>query len=397
MGGKIPFWRSCGWFARLLAVVCLLGWLGAVLELCSARVPIRRATTLVGVSKLGKPWPLMSGDGRWLATVSHDPGLDTLSLWETSTGLMLTKFQEPNIDWVGFSDDGSMVAAGSKACRVKVWDTRTSVLLTTVHTAAELQKGAFSPNGKFFAAQEGLGVGVWEIPSGSRVAKLPYEELNFPDSFSRDGQHLVVSLGPGHLLALLDWRTGQIREINKRFPTQPCGFAPDGRTMATDDPMGNVIISDIASDEPIARYRPGVADRVPKYLTFSHNGKMLAVEVYEFSKPYQRLAYSLGIELPDRLQPEMRHSVVLDVETGRRLATLPLTRHPAFSPDDKTLVTYSEDEDAIVLWDLPPQTRMDFRFVLPVLIGTIALTFFCWYLWRNESRKRYMESHAPMS
>jgi WD40 repeat protein len=119
----------------------------------------------------------------------------------------------------------------------------------------------FSPDSRLLAAI-GEGGHVWEVASGQPLIDLPeaatYRNPSMPDSllaaFTTDGRRLAFA-APRHLM-VCDLQTSKV--IVKRpvpeyllrdvaWASGGVAFAPDGRTVATGCPDGNILLWDVSS------------------------------------------------------------------------------------------------------------------------------------------------------
>src|SRR5262249_912860 len=100
-------------------------------------------------------------------------------------------------------------------------------------------------------------------------------------------------------------------------------------------------------------------------LTFSQDGRFLVMvvrDVYPLEGLQRRY---LGMDS----SPISFSAVVLEASTGRAIARGPRSLYAAGS--DSALATYSYDNDAVQLWDMPPRRR--FHPLVPSIALAIAL------------------------
>ena len=90
----------------------------------------------------------------------------TVRLWDAASGECLHRFPAFRRDPGGlaFSADGSLVAAGSREGRVRVWEVASGREKADLDwKCGRVRDIAFSPNGSTAAAGCGKGVVVWDL------------------------------------------------------------------------------------------------------------------------------------------------------------------------------------------------------------------------------------------
>jgi WD40 repeat protein len=175
----------------------------------------------------------VSPDGRYVATGCHDgPGAQ---VWDPVTGRRLHDFPVGPVCPVDWSPDGRWFATGSDAgggCRlweVGTWKPGPVIGGLLTHT------GAFSPDGRYVAAETGGGVlRVVEVDSGREAARLedPSGDRAETRAWSPDGGRLVVVAHGQRSVHVWDLRAAR-RELEAvrladGFPALPPRPAPPG-------------------------------------------------------------------------------------------------------------------------------------------------------------------------
>jgi WD40 repeat protein len=176
-----------------LSLVCLL--------FCA---PYAQAQRPEIVTQSGHAYPVLSTafspDGRLVAT---GDAMGTIKFWEVQTGRQLrsTSAHKGRVTRLVFSKDGGALASESKPGNsnvelyadesVRLWNVRTGKMLVELN----LTPFAFSPDGKVFAAGDGLKINLWDASDARPLRTLaghahPLGTL----AFSSDGK-LIGSSG----------------------------------------------------------------------------------------------------------------------------------------------------------------------------------------------------------
>jgi WD40 repeat protein len=239
----------------------------------------------------GQEGPVFSGvystDGKLLATA----GLETVRLWDTTTGKQLHVMSHPPL--VFFTDDGKFLVSSSNARQeVIVWSTTTG---KAVQGLTKRTGGiAVSRDGKI-ATMSGTQATVHDISSGKEV-------------FTFNCQAGITS---------------------------NMVFSPSGRLLVLGTEPGLLVV-------PIPNLRPdeAVAESGPKKLGFVETLNGSGADSLEFSSDGKRLLETGGIVM--RVWDVASKKVLLRVEEeGRRTLT--------FSPDGKRIA--GDDVDSLRVWD----------------------------------------------
>jgi WD40 repeat protein len=112
---------------------------------------------------------------------------------EMSQESQTTSRHTSQVDCVTFSDDGQLVASGSRDKTVKIWDASTGQCLTTFcgHRSS-VNVVTLSPDSKLCASW-GFDhvIRIWQVRTGKQVSTFDYHHYLYGMSFSQDGTQLV--------------------------------------------------------------------------------------------------------------------------------------------------------------------------------------------------------------
>ena len=239
---------------------------------------------------------------------------NTVNVWDVNNRTKLASFNghvQP-VTSVAFSGDESLLATGSLAGVVKLWDTETKQELVTLgpdegHVAvSDLE---FSPDGTVLAATRSKDVLLVEVATGREYARLtPHTAEVSSIAFSPDGRTLATACLP------------------KRYDVHMIAI------------NGNVNLWDTATGKHKVRYGPWHDVSHLLSVAFSADGKTLAVGGGSGFNPLN-----------------FGSAILLDVVTGRELGHLKghsgYVTSTIFSPDGKTLATGSND-GTVKVWDM---------------------------------------------
>ena len=185
-----------------------------------------------------------SQDGTILAAGSAD---STVVLWDVHTREQIAVLEghTARVWTVTFSPDGSILAAGSQDGTIVFWDVVTrKVILPVERHSNYVTEVAFLPDGKTLAAV-GLGddtVKLWDVATREEIGTLQMPtDLVSSMAFSPDGKTLAAT-SEGAIL-LWDVATlGEIATLRHSKHVNALAFSPDGATLAASVPGESAIV-----------------------------------------------------------------------------------------------------------------------------------------------------------
>ncbi|HEV3261097.1 MAG TPA: hypothetical protein VG013_29870 [Gemmataceae bacterium] len=233
----------------------------------------------------------VSPDGRFLALAER-----TIRLLSARTGKEIRRLQDDRLGTpnLGFSPDGSMLAAVGSTGRIDLWEVATGKQvrqLNTVHTG--LASFVFSANGKVLAAvNKGLlnnSVHAWDVATGTELGRFdPVQKYNIRLALSPDGTTLASAgqyvpregndrrQDTNQTVQLWDVATGKERRRLKVGTGSATAtvFSPDGKTVITADGAAALSVWSVATGKQLRRFagRRGIGAS----LDLSPDGKTLA-------------------------------------------------------------------------------------------------------------------------
>ena len=206
----------------------------------------------------------ISQDGLFALTTS-ERGVD---IWETKTAQRLRKLAPPGTVYnAQFSPDGQRIATATwdnGAGVVSLWETTTGKLLTeVVRNKAGYRFASFSPDGqRLVTAGEDKLAQVWDLESGQSIGEpIRHGAWVFHASFSPEGRTIVTASFDG---------TAQVCDVETGHPLMPPLQHPAGVKSAHFSPDGRYIIT--ACWDFTARIWNARTGR-PLHPFLKHNGK----------------------------------------------------------------------------------------------------------------------------
>jgi WD40 repeat protein len=294
-----------------------------------------------------------SPDGRWLASGTGVGRTGEAMEWDTTTGQVHARLKGTSgaIRSLVFSKDGRTLVAGCEGGRVVRWEASNGELRSTHQLGDhQVRRTAVSSDGRTAAtdsrpSQGPAFVTIWDLDTGREQAVLEAPENRIGALvFSNDGSMLAAGSGRSAESTGRDpdrdlpsevrvWDLSgpkpveRARLVGGAFRVEHLAFAPDGRTLASSEIFGTVLLRDIASGRPRKSFQ-GEQNHSGVPLAFSPDGTTLA---------------ECG-----------RYVTLRDTETGAVRATIgPRWVYAvAYSPDGQTLAA-ALDDGTVALRDVP--------------------------------------------
>jgi WD40 repeat protein len=209
-----------------------------------------------------------SSNGNML--LSLDCNNNLLQIWNPNTGkcLRVVKARSEDVSSAAISPDGKLLACGNLEGTINIWNSQTGKYLHSlsgdVSFAASI---AFSPDGTLLAIGGGFDIEVWNPHEGKKTTEVHDKRNNVSSlAFGAAGKVLVSAswavtfsgiTSSGEAARTLPdvriWNplTGECLRVLKGHKTSvnAVAFSPDGRTLASADAEGNIIIWGIPEDE----------------------------------------------------------------------------------------------------------------------------------------------------
>jgi len=334
-----------------------------------------------------------SPDGAMLASTSIDA---TIKLWDTRSKMLLRTIagRGAHVSSVCLLRRGSRFAAAVDQT-VKLWDTETGALLRVLSGhRLRISSVAVSPDGRQLvsASRDGT-IRLWDVESGSLLRTLKgHGGAVVAVSFCPDGRRFA-SAGIDKAVRLWDARNGSLLQTLTKYatPLTAVACAARGDVVSSADEGGTIILWRSGRGELLVKpYEPVSSEKRVSSLAFSPNGRILAaanddgtIDLWEtengdFLQALAGLARRLGA-----------HQAFLSV---------------AFAPDGRTIAS-GDDNGVIDVWDVKSREPHGLRYADRYLVGAVAYSrggrMFATghasevYLWDAASRSVLRTIKAP--
>jgi WD40 repeat protein len=210
----------------------------------------------------------------------------SIDLWDVETGSQIQRITEPGTSFysIGFSPDGSVMAAAGTENRVDVWNIRTSQKIGGFPGRDEtFYAVAFSPDGRFLAGGGTNGwIYLWDVATGKEIS-------------------------------VLDGHSAPVRSI---------AFDPGGNILASGSDDGTVKLWDVSTSEEIATLvatdRYNYVTAIPgNYYTASKAGfRGIAFRINNRGYPFEQ--FDLKFNRPDAVLQKLGKAPQSLIQAYRR-------------------------------------------------------------------------------
>ncbi len=254
----------------------------------------------------------------------------------------ITLADEKGITSVVISPDGMRIASGSVDGTVRLWDAESGAQLQClshgIGHSARVTSVSFSRDGRQIFSTESGSVHVWDSASGTEVASL---KTNKNDHFRTPlgTEHCCIAIGTHYKTARVwDVITGaELHSFLYGEPVDSVAISVDCRRFAVGLSDGNVYVRDAASGAELTRFTVERTRTWVQSLAFSNNGQRIA-------------------------SASANNVRVWDLASGDEIACLEghedVVTSVSFSPDDRLIVSGSEDQTARI-WDCASWTQVN--------------------------------------
>ncbi len=307
-------------------------------------------------------WPLgFSPDSHTIATSSDE----AITLWDAEAGSIRTSWTAGKLLGYGaFSPDGrtfaAPVTAGAGAGTICVYDTATGQPTISWRAKCNWVYGlAFIDSGRRLRARlgdetDGRTIITWDVKTGQQTSSLVWlsgaKTAGCDTVISPDNRLLAVVPMLERIVTIWDVETGrELTKLRTSLHAKRVGrgmaFSDDSRTLVIGRFGGSFEIWDVPSGQ-LKKELPGHTDDYMSHeIHLAPDGKTL-VSRGEYMAPSSHLgAVKLAASrmISGKTWRPPSEVIVVEIETGLRLARTMGATRPLYSPDSATIATYESD------------------------------------------------------
>jgi WD40 repeat protein/transcriptional regulator with XRE-family HTH domain len=305
-----------------------------------------------------------SPDGTRIASANND-GSNYVNIWDAATGAILFRGNLGHMAGphdIAFSPDGTFVATIGEDQKVKIWDSVTGEVLSTLsgHTSPS-ESVAFSPDGTHLVTAGGgdKTVRVWDLTPSKEALFIPFANTATnawwgEPSYSPDGTRLLTGYTDANI-RIWDAVTGKelLQLIGQNTNSQPTAYSPDGKLVAAANEDMTITVWDAQTGKQKISL-VGANDSIYS-IVFSPDGTRLVSTNYNDGK-----------------------IIIWDLNSGKTLLTMQGADQGvlsvAYSPDGKRLITGNYNDsgtDGADIWDAATGEKM-FTLSVDGIVTTVA-------------------------
>ncbi len=259
-----------------------------------------------------------SADGRLLVTATKYS--NDISVWRVADGTLLWNAKaEQEVERVAFSPDGKFLAAGGEDDLLRLFSPLDGKLLMTLPHTSGIDSLRWSRDGATLAAGEEDGIlRLWRMPDGKQVGQAEVGGAINELDFTKDGK-LLVAAGDKtgvRIFNTSDMHLAKVLHRDGNAPTIAARFSPDDRLVAAGGHEGYVLVWNVG-DGRLLKHLNFTGQKV-ETLTFSPDGQHL---LYAGHDPHIRVVRLSDWALVHQSQPVDNAEYVAFSANGSFLAS----------------------------------------------------------------------------
>jgi WD40 repeat protein len=305
-----------------------------------------------------------SKDGKYIAS----GGGNSVIVLDSTTGLTVARMTHKDLVYsVAFSPSGSYVASGGHDGKVCIWEIATSKRVYCFTKDDGVYMVIYSPDGKYVAAGGEQFIDIWDVSTGSQVARLKVNTGRiYSLCYSFDGK--LLASGDSKNARVWDWSISkEIARLKHTEPVLTVAFSPDGKQIISGSEDFTARVWDVGTETEIARREHAGA---VTSVAFHPDGKIVisgsrdnTVRIWNASNGSELLRLNHdGSVFVAAFSQDGKYIVtgsadntarIWEAGTGREVARMThdaLVSSAAFSPDGKRVVSGSYDQ-TVRVWE----------------------------------------------
>lgn len=351
----------------------------------------------------------ISSDGTTLASTERDITDQDIAieLWDIETGKHKKTLSghKKSVECIAFAPNGKTLASGIRDYSIILWDIETGKHKKTLKKHSnDVRKVVFSPDGKTLISFDRSGMlRVWEVETGKLMHSLrDHTNIATSISLSPDGLTLV-SGSPNGDIHLWDVATGKHKKTFKghKNSVTSVSYSSDGLTIASASWNNNIRLWDVTTDKlknrmdiPLENMRNVQFCPVNQLVASTTKNSLYVWKLDTLQLKYPPIAHerspyanvSLSFSPDGKILASIGKSQSIhmwDVETGSHMITLDLKgnsqkiKNIIFSPDRKTLASFSPFSKKIDLWHVATGVHKHTLTDVHILINDYRMLVSC--------------------
>jgi len=259
-----------------------------------------------------------SPDGRFVATATKYS--NDMSVWRVADGALVWSVKaEQEVERVAFSPDGKTLAAGGEDDLLRLFDASNGKLLKAIPHTSGIDSLRWSADGSMLATGEEDGiVRLWRMPEAAPMGQGKIVGAINELDFTSDGKLLLVvgDKTGARIFETNGMKVAKTLHRNGVAPTIAGRFSPDGRLAAAAGHDGHVLVWNLASGELVRALN--FTGRKVETLTFHPDGGHL---LYAGHDPHIRAIRVSDWTLVHESQPVDNAEYVAFSKNGSFLAS----------------------------------------------------------------------------
>ncbi len=181
----------------------------------------------------------------------------TAKLWDTASGKLLASFNHSDeVLQAAFSPDGARIVTASKDKTAKLWDATSGKPIASLVHQDTVENAAFSANGaRILTATTDHSVKLWDAASGKLIASFEHLSPWFHAAFSPNGTQVLTASTENYSAKLWDAVSGKLMaSFTHQNELCDAAFSPDGARILTASADTTVKLWVVASGKLIASF-----------------------------------------------------------------------------------------------------------------------------------------------